>query len=320
MNECNKYIEKIKILNLKIENEIIEINKEYESIDKEITKTYEEKHQKLIEQENNLKENLQNEVTKTKEKLEYFLSDTQKLLKINERINKGIKIIQNEKEKNMIKMLSYISKMSKTEKEAKLLLNQQMKNIKINFNIDKCDLNFKDDYFNGINIPKDIEFKEITSNSLKIFWKLDNINIKNIDIKKYIFIVEIRKENSKNNFTKVYEGPDYNCFINNLDSFTNYEIRICSTFNETNSSWTNTEKVTTDYIVESIILSVEDKNKLFAWLNPLFSNQKFYLKLIYRRGNDMSYKTFHEKCDNQGKTIIICKSKDQKFGGYSNIN
>ena len=264
MNECNKYIEKIKKLNQKIENEIIEINKEYEKTDKEITKTYEEKHQKLLEQESNLKENLQFEVTKTKEKLEYFLTDAQNILKINERINKGIKIIQNEKDKNIIKMLSYISKISKIEKEVKLLLSQQMKNIKINFNIDNCDISFNDDYFNGINIPKDIEFKEITSNSFKIFWKLDNINIKDVDIKKYIFIVEIRKENSKNDFTQVYEGPDYNCFINNLDSFTKYEIRICSIFNGINSSWSKIEKVITDFIKESIILNVEDKNKLLA--------------------------------------------------------
>ena len=34
----------------------------------------------------------------------------------------------------------------------------------------------------------------------------------------------------------------------------------------------------------------------------------------------MSVKTFHKKCDNQGQTITICKSKDQKFGGYTNIS
>ena len=58
MNELNKYIEKIKNLEQKIENEIDKINKTFETIDKEITKTYEEKHKKLILEENKLKENL----------------------------------------------------------------------------------------------------------------------------------------------------------------------------------------------------------------------------------------------------------------------
>ena len=320
MNELNKYIEKIKNLEQKIENEIDKINKTFQTIDKEITKTYEEKHQKLILEENKLKENLRNEVIKTQEKLELSLTDAKNILTINNRINKNIKLIQNEEEKNTIKMLSYISKISKTEKEIKLLLGQIMKGININFNADKCDINFEENYFNGMHIPEKIEFKEITSNSLKIFWKLNNINIKDIDIKKYNFIVEIRKENSKKDFTKVYQGPDYNCFINNLDRITNYEIRICSLYNDLSSSWSEIEKVKTNYINESIILNTEDKIKLLAWLNPLYNENKFNLKLIYRRGNDMSFNTFHKKCDKQGPTITICKSKEQKFGGYTNFN
>ena len=56
-------------------------------------------HEKLLVEENNLKENLQNEVTKTKEKFEIDLSKCQELLRINERIKKGINIMENEKEK-----------------------------------------------------------------------------------------------------------------------------------------------------------------------------------------------------------------------------
>ena len=320
INELNKYNENINNLNEKIENEITEINIIYDNIEKEISKTYEKKHQILINEENNLKENLQNQVTKTKEKLEYFLTDTKNIQRINERINKGIKLIQSEEEKNIIKILSYISKISKIEKETKLLLKQTMKNIKINFDVNKCDINFEEYYFNGILTPKNIEFKEITHNSFQIFWNLGNINIKDIDIKKYTFIVEIRKENSKDNFTKVYQGPDYNCLVNKLNNFTNYEIRICSKYNGINGNWTEIKKVKTDFIDDSIILTTEDKNKLFEWLNPLYNENKFYLKLIYRRGNDMSFNTFHKKCDKQGPTITVCKSKEQKFGGYTNFN
>ena len=75
-----------------------------------------------------------------------------------------------------------------------------------------------------------------------------------------------------------------------------------------------------DYINDTIILNNEDKNILFNFLNPVFKDKLFYLNLIYRRGNDMRCETFHKKCDYKGQTVIICKSKNEKFGGYTNIN
>ena len=95
-------IQKIENLKKKIEKEITLIDKSYDKINNEITKVYEVKHEKLLTEEKNLKENLQNEVTKTKEKFEEFLSNCNKLLNMNERINKGVKIFQNEKEKSII--------------------------------------------------------------------------------------------------------------------------------------------------------------------------------------------------------------------------
>ena len=106
--------------------------------------------------------------------------------------------------------------------------------------------------------------------------------------------------------------------INNNNMITNLKISRPIIINATN--WSNIEKVKTDYINESIILNDKDKDILYKWLNPLFNNQRFYLKLLYRRGNDMSFETFHKKCDNKGQTVIICKSKEEKFGGYTNIN
>ena len=76
--------------------------------------TFQKKHEELLKKENDLKENLQNEVTKTKEKLELFLTDTNNEVLQSERINKGIKKIENEK--NTIKVLSYISKINQTKK------------------------------------------------------------------------------------------------------------------------------------------------------------------------------------------------------------
>jgi len=58
---------------------------------KELTNSFVQKHEKLIKIENNLKEQLQIEITKVKEKLENFWSRTNTQIKMNERINKGLK-------------------------------------------------------------------------------------------------------------------------------------------------------------------------------------------------------------------------------------
>ena len=56
----------------KIEQEITNINNVYDKVENDISKSFESKHAKLHEEENDLIENLQNEVTKIKEKLENF--------------------------------------------------------------------------------------------------------------------------------------------------------------------------------------------------------------------------------------------------------
>ena len=135
-----------------------------------------------------------------------------------------------------------------------------------------------------------------------------------------IFRVDIKKENSNDIFAKVYEGFNSNCLIDNLKLNNNYEIRICSVYNSLISEWSKIEKIKTDFAYESIILNQEDKNKLFNWINPLYYGKNIYLKLIYRRGDDMSFETFHSKCDKKGPTLVLCKSKEEKFGGYTNID
>ena len=85
-----------------------EIDKRYEKVDKEATKSFELKIEKLIQDEEDLKEKLKTEVTKIKEKLENYLSQIYNLSNDCDKIIKGLKSFQNE-EKNMIKTLSYVS-------------------------------------------------------------------------------------------------------------------------------------------------------------------------------------------------------------------
>lgn len=103
--DFNEFIQKIFDLKNKIEKEINNINNLYEKVIDELTKSFQNKHEELIKQENNIKEKLQNEVTKTKEKLENFWTRTNNEIKLNEKINQGLKKFKNE-EKNMWKILS----------------------------------------------------------------------------------------------------------------------------------------------------------------------------------------------------------------------
>ena len=218
----------------KIEKEINELNDSYDKIFGEITQSYEKKHEKLIKEENDLKEELQNEVTKVKEKMENYLSELSSIIRVNEKIVKGISILEKE-EKNMIKNISYVSKINKNKKEMNKLFGILMKNIEISFEEENNNIKYDDYYFNGIQIPKNIEFKEITSNSLKIFWNIDNIKNININKENIKYKVEIKKEKEK--FIKKYEGNNFNCLIENLTENTEYEVRIGSFYNDI-EAWT----------------------------------------------------------------------------------
>ena len=69
----------------------------------------------------------------------------------------------------MLKILTYISRINKNDKEIKKLNDTLMRNIKISFEEEKENkVKYEEYFFNGIPSPKDIEFKDIDSNSLKV--------------------------------------------------------------------------------------------------------------------------------------------------------
>ena len=302
---------------------MIEIDKLYDKTDKEITKLYEVKHENLIKEENELKDKLKNEVTKIKENLDIDLSKINEIIRKAERIIKGLKILLEDKDVKMIKKLNYISNINKNLKQMRFMNQKLMKNLKIIFNENKNNIIFDEYYFNGLQMPKDIQFSEINTNSFKISWKKDEIKIKNKDVNDYNemkYKVEIRKNNNK--FKLVYEGNNNKCEINDLEEDTNYEIRICSFYNNINSNWTEIYKIKTKDIdsTDSNILNKTDRKK--EYINKIFEwTRCSSMKLLYRGTRDgMSGKDFHNKCDNKGKTIcLFLNDKDNIFGGYSSI-
>ena len=315
----NTISQKVISIKDKIEREIGKIDKLYDEVNSEIKNSFEIKHEKLIKEENDLREKLQNEVTKVKEQLEKFLAESNKIIRINEKINKGIKILEKE-EKNNIKILSYVSKINKINKESEKLSKELIKNLKISFQKEQNNIKYEEYYFNGIPIPKDIQFKDISSNSFKVFWKIDELNLININNKQIKYKVLIKKENINEKFIEVYEGSNNNCLIENLSGNTNYELKICCIYQDLSGFWADIQKIKTNDN-DSIILNESDRKneflkKIYEWSG--YSN----MKLLYRGTRDGSKSDiFHNKCDNQGPTICLYKNnKGNIFGGFTSIS
>ena len=317
--EFNEIFNKIKNIKENLEKEMNEIDKLYDKIYSEVTKAYEIKHEKLIKEENNLKENLQNEVTKVKEKLEEYSTESNRIIKVYERIIKGIEKLEKE-EKSMIKILSYVSRMNKNQKKTKNLLTELMRNIKISYIEDETSIKYDDYFFSGIQIPKDLKFKDISNNSFIINWNIDNIDLTNINKSDIKFKVEIRKENNNEKFKKVYEDKEKECFIKDLEENTNYEIRICSFCDDLIGQWCEIQKVKTSQIDSSILRHSDNQKK---YLEKIFEWTGYKrMDLLYRGSRDgTTSKIFHEKCDHKGPTICLYENeKGYIFGGFSSIS
>ena len=302
-----------------IEKEMKKIDELYNKVIEDLTKSYKIKHEKLTKEENDLKEKLQTEVTKIKENLECFWSSSNDQIKITEKLNKGIKKMENE-EKNLIKNLAYISKMNKNIKEMKILNQQTKKSIKFYYQEDKNNIQFDEYFFGRLPTPKDVEFKNISYTTLEMYWKIDNINIININNNEIKYKVEMREENKQ--FNQIYEGNDLKIYVDKLMDNTNYEFRICSFYKGIIGLWTDILKIkTNEFSYDSNILKESPRKKeliqkLYEWTG--FKK----IELIYRGTRDGGdNNSFHQKCDNQGPTLILCKNdKDNIFGGYTSVS
>ena len=82
------------------------------------------------------------------------------------------------------------------------------------------------------------------------------------------------------------------------------------------SNWTKIYKIKTGFF-DSVILNEIKKGE--EYLNKLYEWTGYKkMELLYRATRDGSDSNiFHNKCDNQGPTICLCKNdKGSIFGGY----
>ena len=314
-----EFIQKPINLKNKIEKEINEINNNYNNIKNQINKKFKEEHEKLIIEENNLIEKLKNEVTKTKDNLEKYLYESNEIIENYEKINKGIKLLEKE-QKNIIKELTYITKINKSKNEYNYLFNELISNLKISFEEEKRKVKYNEYYFNGIPIPKEIKFNDISSDSFKLEWKIDNLD--KFDKNKIKYKVELREinENKNEKFNQVYFDSNINCLITNLKSDTKYEIKICCIYNNIEGKWSEIQNIKTNDVLSIILKESKREKELLEKIYEWSGYKK--MELLYRGTRDgKSCKDFHNKCDNEGPTICLYKSeKGYIFGGYAPIS
>ena len=171
-------------------------------------------------------------MTKIKEKLENYLTESNSLIRISEKINKGIKSLEKDNDKNMIRILSYIAKINDNKNDSNSLLVTLMKNLEIGFQEEQTNIKYEEYFFNGIQSPKNINIKDIKTQSALITWDIDDININNYDEKKLKYCIELREKIKGEKFNKIYEGEQKEFLINNLKKNSTYEIKIYSIYEE----------------------------------------------------------------------------------------
>ena len=143
-----------------------------------------------------------------------------------------------------------------------------------------------------------------------------NITLITSKIKEINFTINKKEKNESEKITELYS------LINNID------IKYKNEINELKNIINKQNEVIKSIVIQLfsldslIIGNNEEQNKILkTWINPN-ENKNMKSKLLYRLTRDgNSFKIFHEKCDNQGPTLILIKGKDGRvFGGYTPLS
>ena len=109
-------------------------------------------------------------------------------------------------------------------------------------------IKFEEYFFNGIPIPQNIDIKDISYNEFIISW---NIELNDFGSNNFKYILEIKRENE--NFKKIYEGNEKQYLVDNLLSNSEYEIRICTVYNNVYGEWSLTKKIKVKAFESSVL-------------------------------------------------------------------
>ena len=159
--------------------------------------------------------------------------DTNKLILFNERTNRAFENFEKTNNKEEIKALYYISEININNEKTKEFFKIPVRNLDITFNSDLNTLDYKDYYFSGIPVPKNIK-TEIQRNVI-LSWDIDKFKVKYFDNKKIKYEVEIKKDN------EIFSNESYEKIMH-LDRQklnNDCEIKIRTIYDETRLKFKN---------------------------------------------------------------------------------
>ena len=94
-----------------------------------------------------------------------------------------------------------------------------------------------------------------------------------------------------------------NCLVDNLNNNTNYEIRICSIYNNIEGIWSEIKRIKTNEFVSLILNESKREDEFIKKILEWSRGKK--MELLYRGTRDgMTSNDFHNKCNNKGPILV----------------
>ena len=229
-------------------------------------------------------------------------------IKIN--VNHKIKFYTEEYEKifnlNEIKKFQYFSLDNSIEDIYKKLIENLMKN---NYKIKKQN--------NQINIV--IPIKEINIKEINIVIPLKIKNKKELNNKLLNEFIYLNEENNLLQYELNYLNERNNILNEDINKY----LKSLKALGEQTSELINLLENNKIFELSSIINNDIEKIKiLINWIKQKTKKNIIKLNLIFKMSeNGSSSNDFHKYCDNQGPTLLIIETKDEKiFGGFTPLN
>ena len=237
ISEFDKNFKMAKKIKNRIEEEIGEINNSYKKIINKMEEFFEEERIKLCRKETQLKSELNEKIKQNKELLEKYLIESNNIISFCEKTNKAIEYYQKKINTEEIEKLYYISEINKTNDKVKECFIKPFKNLDITFNSELKNINYKEYYFNGIPVPKNIKNVYQGNNRANLSWEIDDFKIRDYDIKNIKYLLEIK--NGDKNYTT--ETSEKIMTLNASKLNQNYEIKIRAFIKDIYGNWSKIE-------------------------------------------------------------------------------
>ncbi|KAJ6236995.1 hypothetical protein M0813_03402 [Anaeramoeba flamelloides] len=302
------------------------IKNKYQKLNEEIQHQFKNMNEKISIQQNEKYTKLKNQSNEIQKEIDTF-EKSQLIIKeiaICQKYNKYQEILINYfKLKKLIPILN--------DKTDQLICDSKFD--KINFISNDLKDNLKDWKLNlpynlnktQVNVPDEIQLEK----KLQFSILLKNESNEIVNAQEFNLKVEILKSNSNEMITEItnfQEGKNQESIGEHLfQKEGEYQINFLINDQKFPKSHFNLKVIDLKlFLKESEILRKEDNPKfnriLEKWINQAGCNSNFPRRLNSRT-DGWEYQSFHEKCDNKGKSIVLIKLKNKSlFGGFAAVD